>query len=67
MGFDDMLPIVVSDTQAYRQFGNAVVPTVARAVAKEVMAVFRWQLTQNPNGCLFKSTANSQPANKLAV
>jgi hypothetical protein len=29
MGFDDHLPIVVSDTQAYRQFGNAVVPPVA--------------------------------------
>lgn len=26
MGFPDNLPIVVSDTQAYRQFGNAVVP-----------------------------------------
>ena len=32
MGFDDDLAIVVSDTQAYRQFGNAVVPKVTEAV-----------------------------------
>jgi|SRR5579885_513725 len=67
MGFDDKLPIVVSDTQAYRQFGNAVVPSVATAVAKEVLAVFRWQLTRNPNGCLFKSTVNGRVSQRLAV
>ena len=38
MGFDSpqgsswMIP--VSDTQAYRQFGNAVCPPVARAIAQ---------------------------------
>lgn len=36
MGFPDDLPIVVSDTQAYRQFGNAVVPLVSEAVAKQM-------------------------------
>jgi len=36
MGFPDNLPIVVSDTQAYRQFGNAVVPPVAEAVARKL-------------------------------
>jgi len=40
MGFPDHLPIVVSDTQAYKQFGNAVVPPVAEAVAKQVVKVF---------------------------
>jgi DNA (cytosine-5)-methyltransferase 1 len=34
MGFPDSFPIVVSDTQAYRQFGNAVVPAVVSAVAR---------------------------------
>ncbi len=37
MGFDDpnkKWKIVVSDTQAYRQFGNAVAPPVARAMAE---------------------------------
>jgi DNA (cytosine-5)-methyltransferase 1 len=37
MGFPDDLPIVVSDTQAYRQFGNAVVPPVAQAVAASML------------------------------
>lgn len=60
MGFDDALPIVVSDTQAYRQFGNAVVPKVATAVANEIMKVCRWQLLQNPNGCLLKSATKGR-------
>ena len=47
MGFDEK-PIVVSDTQAYRQFGNAVVPKVAYAVGQQVLAVLRWQLTFAP-------------------
>ena len=45
MGFDERsvgrrkgsLPIVVSDTQAYRQFGNGVVPAVVHHVAKAAL------------------------------
>ncbi len=39
MGFDvtHTRKIVVSDTQAYRQFGNAVVPKVVEAIAKEMI------------------------------
>jgi len=37
MGFPDSFKIVVSDTQAYRQFGNSVVVPVAEAVAREVI------------------------------
>jgi len=33
MGFDDTYSIVVSDTQAYKQFGNSVVVPVIKAVA----------------------------------
>lgn len=33
MGFDDKYKIVVSDTQAYRQFGNSVVVPAIKAVA----------------------------------
>ncbi len=55
MGFDDSLPIVVSDTQAYRQFGNAVIPIVTEAIAKQVVRVMAWQITRNGNGCLLKS------------
>jgi len=54
MGFPDSLPIVVSDTQAYRQFGNAIVPKVAEAVIRQVAALLCWQLTRQSNGCLLK-------------
>ncbi|MDQ1472524.1 MAG: (cytosine-5)-methyltransferase 1 [Bryobacterales bacterium] len=41
MGFDKWCEekIVVSDTQAYRQFGNAVVPKVIEAVGREIISV----------------------------
>lgn len=54
MGYPEHLKIVVSDTQAYRQFGNAVVPVVAEAVLKKVADVMRWQLARTKNGCLLK-------------
>ncbi|WP_068324989.1 DNA (cytosine-5-)-methyltransferase [Janibacter terrae] len=42
MGFPmERLDIVVSDTQAYRQFGNAVVPKVASAVARQIEIVLQ--------------------------
>lgn len=59
MGFEDTFPIVVSDTQAYRQFGNAVVPKVATAVAHQIVKVFHGQLIKNENGCLLKALAAS--------
>lgn len=37
MGFPERLRIVVSDTQAYKQFGNAVVPPVAEAIGREIV------------------------------
>jgi len=37
MGFPDNYQIVVSDTRAYRQFGNSVVVPVIRAVAEQVI------------------------------
>ena len=36
MGFPDSFVIPVSDTQAYRQFGNAVVPAIVTAIANKV-------------------------------
>lgn len=58
MGFDDELPIVVSDTQAYRQFGNAVVPPVAAAVAGEIAKVFAAHMLETNGGCLVKPLMN---------
>jgi len=39
MGFDQWCEekIVVSDTQAYRQFGNAVAPKVVEAIGREIL------------------------------
>ena len=37
MGFQDDFKIVVSDSQAYRQFGNAVVPGVVKEICKAVI------------------------------
>ncbi len=54
MGFEDFLDIVVSDTQAYRQFGNAVVPKVVEAVGRQVVNVISWQVARTGNGCLLK-------------
>jgi DNA (cytosine-5)-methyltransferase 1 len=56
MGFDPK-PIVVSDTQAYRQFGNAVVPKVVHAIGRQILDVMRWQVARN--GCLFKTASKS--------
>lgn len=60
MGFPDELDIVVSDTQAYRQFGNAVVPVVVEAVAREMVKVFSSHLTRRANGCLLKTTSRKK-------
>ena len=57
MGFDDELRIVVSDTQAYKQFGNAVVPPVAEAVARQITKVLAWYLTSSGTRCLVKGRA----------
>jgi DNA (cytosine-5)-methyltransferase 1 len=48
MGFDDTYKIVVSDTQAYKQFGNSVVVPVIKAIAK-TMEPFIEELIENEN------------------
>lgn len=45
MGFPDTYRIVVSDTRAYKQFGNSVVVPVVHAVAKEIV---RWLEPSQP-------------------
>jgi len=66
MGFPDDTKIVVSDTQAYRQFGNAVVPKVAKAVGERIIDTMRWQLTQTANGCLLKACMPNGHEHSLA-
>jgi DNA (cytosine-5)-methyltransferase 1 len=41
MGFSENFIIPVSDNQAYRQFGNAVVPPVVEAIAQEIIKSLR--------------------------
>ena len=52
MGFDapdgDNFQIPVSDTQAYRQFGNSVVVPVVKAVAAYMEGSLRRVLTSEP-------------------
>ncbi len=52
-GHENGFPQVVSDTQAYRQFGNAVVPLAVEAVAKSIVDVMATRLMID-NECLMK-------------
>ena len=64
MGFDDRysslfghpegFPQVVSDTQAYRQFGNAVVPKVVEAIGKQIVHSMSAALQFSEQACLIK-------------
>lgn len=55
MGFPEELDVVVSDMQAYKQFGNSVVPAVVSAVSRQIVEVMKWQLLRvRKNGCLLR-------------
>ncbi len=58
MGFREVVSqrddVPVSDTQAYKQFGNAVVPDVVEAVASQVLRVMVGKLAKGKKGCLLK-------------
>lgn len=58
MGFREVVnhrdDVPVSDTQAYKQFGNAVVPDVVEAVAAQVMRVMVSKVAKGRGGCLIK-------------
>lgn len=49
MGYPDGFKIPVSDTQAYRQFGNSVVMPVVASIAKEVVASLRQPAIDSSN------------------
>jgi DNA (cytosine-5)-methyltransferase 1 len=53
-GHEEYFPQVVSDTQAYRQFGNAVVPKVVEAIGRNVIDVMANVFLRTNNGCLIK-------------
>jgi DNA (cytosine-5)-methyltransferase 1 len=53
-GHEGGFPQVVSDTQAYRQFGNAVVPKVVEAVGSKVAECMARVVLKTASGCLLK-------------
>ncbi len=55
MGYPDHLRIAVSDTQAYRQFGNSVVPTIVEAIGKQIIIVLNWYINSVGNGSMIKA------------
>ena len=63
MGYPESFQIVVSDTQAYRQFGNSVVVPVVARLAKAVVATslrpvnYRADLVLTMNDAEFANTA----------
>jgi DNA (cytosine-5)-methyltransferase 1 len=53
MGFPDSFQIPVSDTRAYKQFGNSVVVPLVRAIATEIVKSLK---QRNPRPYLMKRT-----------
>ncbi len=53
-GHGDEFPQVVSDTQAYKQFGNAVVPKVVEAIGQGILSVMATAIFETDSGCLLK-------------
>lgn len=43
LGYQKEFPIVVSDTQAYKQFGNAVCPPIIESIAEEIHRIMKIQ------------------------
>ena len=54
-GHQNGFPQVVSDTQAYRQFGNSVVPKVVEDIAQQIVSVMAEAITNQNSGGLIKS------------
>lgn len=52
MGYPETFKIVVSDTQAYRQFGNSVVVPVVERIAKSVLHTLRQPFNAVPDFAL---------------
>lgn len=53
-GHDGSFPVVVSDTQAYRQCGNSVVPQAIESVARVLVTIMARTFKSEGNGCLLK-------------
>ncbi len=56
MGFDDTFKIVVSDTQAYKQFGNALCVPLVSAIAKQMIKTMNSAKVRSVNGQIDERT-----------
>ncbi len=67
MGYPDSFKITVSDTQAYRQFGNSVVVPVVERIAREVMKTLNKSPLAVPDLVLAepKATSSAQKKNEI--
>ena len=66
MGYPDSFKIVVSDTQAYRQFGNSVVVPVVERVARSVVEALSLPIGYRPPLTLAeKRVIPARPASKV--
>lgn len=61
-GHRSRFPQVVSDTQAYRQFGNAVVPKVVEAIGHQISSVMAKAVTTTDAGCLLAGRSHAASA-----
>lgn len=64
-GHPDRFPMVVSDTQGYKQFGNSVVPKVVEAVGRQIVKVMAWQHDRSGNGCVLKGRIKPKRLRKM--
>lgn len=67
MGYPKDFKIPVSDTQAYKQFGNSVVVPVVERIAKAVVATLQRQADYRPDLVLVESKkVNAEAAKRIA-
>jgi DNA (cytosine-5)-methyltransferase 1 len=68
MGYPKDFKIPVSDTQAYKQFGNSVVVPVVERIAKAVLATLRRSADYRPELVLaMNDRANADAVKRTAV
>ena len=68
MGYPKDFKIPVSDTQAYKQFGNSVVVPVVERIAKAVVAALQQPVDYRPELVLaMNDKANAEVAKRIAV
>lgn len=56
MGFDESFKIIVSDTQAYKQFGNALCIPLVEAIAKQMIKTINSAKVRSINGQIDERT-----------